>query len=1010
MGEHFLMEEERRDDDVSDGEVFPKKAQVFVISRTKAIALAVIVVVIIIFFAVISGVFSARKARKDALKEIQRDKRQGDLSGSTSRSVINATDATDATTSVISSPKPTSTAGSTLAITPTDHDPKDLKPWSQIRLPQNIRPIHYDLYLDPDLEMNTFQGNVSILIEVTAKSEFMSYILIHIKDMNVTRAQVHKVYGDVKSDTTSPGVEVALKRTFEYPENDFFIFELKNDLEIGKYVMYMEYKSTFSKHLNGLYISTYTNEKGQKRRLATTKFEPTDARKALPCFDEPAMKATFSTVIVHDTEYTALSNMPVYKQQSLPNGRIASHFKKSVPMSTYLLAFIVCDFKYTNATTGVYNNITLRVWTTPAQVSQTEYALGVGKDVITYYEGYYNLGYPLPKQDMIAIPDFSSGAMENWGLITYRETALLFNEGVSAEANKQRVAVVVSHELAHQWFGNIVSPKWWNDLWLNEGFASFVEYLGVNHTHPDWEMMEQFLLSDLQLVFPLDSLASSHPISVDVDHPKKIKQLFDRISYSKGSSIIRMLEGFVGREKFKEGLSYYLRKYAFANAETKDLWNALGEKAEMDVKTIMDTWTLQMGFPVVTIKRAGSNKATATQKHFLLDPNAVVKEPSPFKYKWYVPLTYVFKGSAQDPKTTWMNVSSDKVEFAWPPGKWIKGNFRQVGYYRVHYEDDNWQALIAQLDSDPMVFTAADRSSLIDDAFSLARAGYLKYSIALGTVGYLEKETRYVPWKTALNSLGFLGGILGDKRGNGYFQKFVRSKVKGLADKLGWKNQKNDSHINKYLRSSILRAACRSGDADALSNATQMFKEWKSGQRSEIDVDLRTLVYYYGIANTGLDEWQWLFNKFLNTTDASEKSKMMYALAGSSQTWILNTYLAHSLDSSKIRSQDAVSVITYVASNPVGKYLAWNFVQNNWKALFEMFSTSTFRLTSLTSGVTRFSTEAELEQMKAFFNRSEAGTSENARKQAIEKTQANIEWLKKYEDIVTNWFKIAVVA
>lgn len=275
MGEHFLMEEERRDDDLSDGEVFQKKAQVFVISRAKAIALVVIVVVIIIFFAVISGVFSARKARKDALKEIQRDKRQGDLSGSTSRSVINAT---DATISVISSPKPTSTAGSSSAITPTDHDPKDLKPWSQIRLPQNIRPIHYDLYLDPDLEMSTFQGNVSILIEVTAKSEFMSYILIHIKDMNVTRAKVHKVYGDMKSDTNPPGVEVALKRTFEYPENDFFIFELKNDLEIGKYVMYMEYKSRFSRQLNGLYISTYTNEKGQKRRLATTKFEPTDAR------------------------------------------------------------------------------------------------------------------------------------------------------------------------------------------------------------------------------------------------------------------------------------------------------------------------------------------------------------------------------------------------------------------------------------------------------------------------------------------------------------------------------------------------------------------------------------------------------------------------------------------------------------------------------------------------------------------------------------------------------------
>lgn len=718
------------------------------------------------------------------------------------------------------------------------------------------------------------------------------------------------------------------------------------------------------------------------------------------------MKATFSTVIVHEKDYKALSNMPVVKQEQLSNGRIESHFMKSVPMSTYLLAFIVCDFEFTNATTGQHKNITLRVWTTPAQVDQTKFALDVGNGIITYYEEYYNLGYPLPKQDMIAIPDFSSGAMENWGLITYRETALLFNEGVSSEANKQRVAVVVSHELAHQWFGNIVSPKWWNDLWLNEGFASFVEYLGVNHTQPDWEMMEQFLLSDLQRVFPLDSLASSHAISVEVDHPKKIKQLFDRISYSKGASIIRMLEGFVGKEKFKEGLSYYLRKYAYRNAETQDLWNALGEKANMDVKTIMDTWTLQMGFPVVTITRIGdTDKAQAIQKHFLLDPNTNVTVTSQFNYKWYVPLTYVFEGASQDPQTKWMNISSDKVEFTWPKDKWIKGNFKQVGYYRVHYDDDNWKALIQQLENNHTVFSTEDRSSLIDDAFNLARAGYLKYDIALGTLNYLGKETKYVPWKTALNSLGFLEHILSDRPANGNFQRLIRSKVKNLADQLGWVNKKDDNHIKRYLRSAILRAACSAGDSDCVENATQIFKEWKSGKRAEIDVDLRTLVYYYGISNTGEEEWNWLYEKFLNTTEASEKSKLMYALAASRETWILNKYLGYSLDSSKIRSQDAVSVISYVASNPVGKYLAWTFVQNNWKALFDMFSTSTFRLTSLTNSVTQFSTEADLEQMKAFFDRSEAGTSENARKQAIERTKANIEWLKTYEEIITTWLE-----
>lgn len=963
-----------------DGEDAKKESgKGFVISRNLAIVLVVVVIALIIFVGVISGVFSARQARKEALVESEKKKRD-DSTGTTEKPSV------EKPTEPVSRPEP----------------------WYKIRLPQNILPIHYELYLDPYLEQNTFQGKVSILIKVTEKSDYMSYILIHINDMNVTDA---KVYKPTKSDSATPGEEVALKDTFEYPENDFFVFQLEDDLEVGQYVLVMSYKSTFSSQLNGLYISTYTNEKGEKRLLATTKFEPTDARKALPCFDEPAMKATFSTVIAHDKDYKALSNMPVVKKRTLKNGRIESHFKKSVPMSTYLLAFIVCDFKFTNATTGQHNNITLRVWTTPAQVNQTEFALGVGRDIITYYEKYYNLGYPLPKQDMIAIPDFSSGAMENWGLITYRETALLFNEGVSSESNKQRVAVVVSHELAHQWFGNIVSPKWWNDLWLNEGFASFVEYLGVNHTHPDWEMMEQFLLADLQNVFPLDSLASSHPISVEVDNPKKIKQLFDRISYSKGSSIIRMLEDFVGREKFKEGLSYYLRKYAFSNAETSDLWNALGEKAEMDVKTIMDTWTLQMGFPLVTINRGkSSGKATATQKHFLLDPNANVTVSSPYDYKWYVPLTYVFEDSPQDPKMTWMNISSDEVEFSWPANKWIKGNFKQVGFYRVHYDDDNWKALIKQLNNDHTVFTAEDRSSLINDAFNLARAGYLAYDIALGTLEYLDGETKYVPWKTALNSLGYLDGILSERPANGNFQEFIRRKVKPLADKLGWENKPDDKHIQKYLRSAILRSACSAGDSDCIGNATKIFNEWRTGQRSEIDVDLRTLVYHYGIANTGLEEWKWLFNKFMNTSEASEKSKLMYALAGSRETWILNMYLGYSLDSSKIRSQDAVSVISYVAWNPVGKYLAWTFVQNNWNALFDMFSTSTFRLTSLTNSVTQFSTEADLEQMKAFFERSEAGTSENARKQAIERTQANIDWLKKYEETITKWLGATVGA
>ncbi|KXJ26595.1 Aminopeptidase N [Exaiptasia diaphana] len=505
--------------------------------------------------------------------------------------------------------------------------------------------------------------------------------------------------------------------------------------------------------------------------------------------------------------------------------------------------------------------------------------------------------------------------MENWGLITFRATRLLYQPGVSSESNKQSVATIISHELAHQWFGNLVTPKWWNDLWLNEGFASYVEYLGVDHVYPDWEMMEQFLLLDLQLVFPLDSLATSHPISVEVDHPKKIKQIFDRISYSKGSSIIRMLSGFLGQDQFTKGLQYYLQTYAFKDAEMKDLWNALGSVSKTDVKTVMDTWTLQMGYPVVTVAKKG-NKATVTQKHFLADPTSNVTEKSPFDYKWYVPFTFF----TDKVKSTmiWMNKTS--AEFTWPDGTWIKGNYKQIGYYRVNYDEANWQKLSKQLQ--------------------------------------------------------------------------VNHKVR------------NDYYIMLYKRATFLRAACANGDKQANKNATDIFFEWKNGKRKHIDVDLRSLVYRYGIANTGEEEWQWMFNKFLNTSDVTEKNTLMSALGSSNKPWILNKFLASSLDPKLIRAQDMVSVIRYVAYNPVGKYLAWNFAQEHWGILLDTFGTVTFRMTSLMNGITHaFNTEFDLKQMQHFFDTSEAGTSEVARKQAIERTKTKIAWLKNNEAEVEEWLK-----
>ena len=406
--------------------------------------------------------------------------------------------------------------------------------------------------------------------------------------------------------------------------------------------------------------------------------------------------------------------------------------------------------------------------------------------------------------DLIAIPDFGAGAMENWGLITYRETSLLFSEGESSSKAQEWVAIVVAHELAHQWFGNLVTMQWWNDLWLNEGFASWMEYKGVNQIRPEWNMMEQFWTAKLLPALHLDSLASSHPVSVPVKDPKEIEAIFDTISYKKGSSIIYMLEGYIGEEDLRAGLGKYLTKHKFANAVTKDLWSALSSasKKKVDVESMMNTWTLQMGYPLITFSRKEGDKGWCIkQSRFLasahLNGSDVSLPPSKYNYSWSVPVN--FKTDKGDLHQVFLehnaNTSNTNVEKMPADIKWIKANLNGTGYYRVMYPDDIWKGLITQLQQDHSVLGAVDRAQLLDDAFSLTRAGLLSEAIALEMSSYLTKEKSLVVWQTAIHHFSTLMELLRETEAKDDLNKYIRNLLEPIYKQLGWKDE--GSHVDK---------------------------------------------------------------------------------------------------------------------------------------------------------------------------------------------------------------------
>uniref|UniRef100_A0A8C6UCM9 Aminopeptidase n=1 Tax=Neogobius melanostomus TaxID=47308 RepID=A0A8C6UCM9_9GOBI len=895
-----------------------------------------------------------------------------------------------------------------------------IEPWDRYRLPSALVPHSYNVTLWPRLSPNPenlyiFTGESTVEFECVTETDL---ILIHSNKLNyVLQNNDHMVQLTAAGEEPAPRI----KNIWLQPTTQYMVIQLKEKLKAGrKYQLYSVFSGELADDLAGFYRSEY-DEDGVKKVVATSQMHPTHARKTFPCFDEPALKAVFNIVLIHPQGTVALSNGKDIDVVNTTIDGVAvtqTRFESTKKMSSYLLAVVVCDFTFIDAEE---QGTLIRIWARRKAIEsgQGNYALNVTGPILDFFQDYYNISYPLNKSDQIALPDFYFGAMENWGLVTYRETNLLYDPVGSSNGNKETTVTIIAHELAHMWFGNLVTLKWWNEVWLNEGFASYVSYLGADKAEPDWDVKDMIVLDDVHRVFAVDALTSSHPLSSneeDILKPEQISEQFDAISYSKGASVLRMLSDFLTEPVFVEGLSTYLTVFSYGNTVGSDLWHYLDlavKKNNMSlphrVGEVMNTWVLQMGFPVVTIDTAIGN---VSQKHFLLDPESNVTVKSPYKYKWLIPVRWMKAGVLQS-DVWWLNEKTAVNLDMRSNGPWVLANINVTGYYRVNYDLGNWERLLIQLDTEHKLIPLINRAQIIDDAFNLARAGLVSTTLALRTTLFLSAETEYIPWQSALNNMHYYYLMLDRTEVYQPLQDYMKMLVTPLF--LHFKNITSEwtkvphRHTDQYNQVNAIDKACQTEVPECLNLTSLWFKQWmNSPQHNMIDPNLRSVVYCSAIATGAEPEWDFGWSQFKDAAVASEASKLMSALACTTKPELLQRYLSLTLNSTMIRKQDASSVITAVASNRLGQSLAWDFVRKQWQYMFTEYGVGSFSFASIISGVTaRFSTQTELQQLKDFVKEHEAlgfGSASLAVEQALERTEANIKWLQQNQQQVLDWF------
>ena len=802
---------------------------------------------------------------------------------------------------------------------------------ARYRLPRSVIPRRYSLTVEPDLDAATFSGTQEVRVSVLEQT---TEIVLNALELELFAASL----------TAADGSQVEIAKIRMDPEAERAHLELQSPAAPGEWTLSVGFRGQFNRQLTGFYLSTYRDPSGEERRIGTTHFEATDARRAFPCWDEPDLKAIWSVTLVVADGLTALSNGPEVSREALVDGRVRVAFADTMPMSSYLVAYVAGPLEVTEPSDA--SGTPVRIAHIPGKGAMAQFAQGVGVKALNFFGDYYGIPYPDSKVDHVALPDFAQGAMENLGCITYRETYLLIDPATATQQELLDVTETVAHELAHMWFGDLVTMRWWNGIWLNEAFATFMSMLAVDQMYPEWEIWTLFARQRVNAL-EVDSLGSTRPIEYPVHSPDDANGMFDTLTYTKGGAVLRMLEQYLGRDRFRDGIRRYLRTHAHANTETHDLWDALEEETGEPVRRIMDAWIFQGGYPQVTVTQS-DGVAHLTQARYRADGASS-------EISWPLPLA-VRQGS----EVRWILLEAEGADVPLVGDAPLVINADGASFARVWYADQDLRESLAAAALTEL--SPIERQGLVDDAWAAVVGGQASAVHFLDLVQGFKDETELTVWQAITTGLGwcdrFLEGSARDR-----FRDEVRGLVRPAVDRLGWEPHPGESDLTRTLRGTLVQTLAITGDdPETQAQARELEREERAGEH--VDAALAAAAVEIVAAIGGPEDYAAYRSMADSAPTPQAKQRYQSALARFRTDALMDQTLEACL-SQEIRSQDGPFLLARSITNREQGARVWRYIAQHWDQANERFASS--NMIYLASGV-RFITDPDVaREIQAFF-------------------------------------------